>query len=108
MKKYKTFLSIIVLLVIIMICSLSAFASVTSETYTIWNAKETGAYAKTVGNAPTGTSYYVYADITSNTGDHSYSSTDAPNGGTAIAQTGTVYVEYGAGMPLVTVYGGHG
>ena len=107
--KFQSFLSIWIIGGILLSCSILAVASATSTTYVVWNAKETEASAVTDGNAPTGYSYYVVADITSNsTDEHSFSYKNSPNGGSASTTAGPVAVTYPSPIPLVNYNGGHG
>ena len=103
----KTIVSALVLLCIITVCSLSAYASATSVTYLDWNASETKVSCVTEGNAAVGFTYFVVSDITSNsTYRHAFSYTNATNGGAVSATAGPVNVTYPSPTPLVDYYGG--
>lgn len=106
--RLKTLISIGLIVSVVLTCTIMGLAAASSTTYVVWNAKETQASAVTDGNAPIGYTYYVVADITSNsTGMHSFSYNNAYNGGSATATAGPVNVTYPSPIPLVDYYGGH-
>lgn len=106
-QRIKTIITIIILIAVISSCCVISFASATSSTYLVWNALETKVSCVTEGSAPTGYTYYVYADITSNsTQMHGFSYTNANNGGSASTTAGPVNVTYPSPIPLVDFYGG--
>lgn len=109
MEKYrmKSFLAVLAVISVFANSSLSVFASATSDTYLVWNASETKVSCKTDGNAPIGYTYFVVADITSNsTFMHAFSYRNANNGGSASTTAGPVNVTYPSPIPLVDFYGG--
>lgn len=108
MSKIKTILSILVVVSIFSICMISSFATIVQISYyPVWNARETAAYGVTEGNAPNGFDYYISIDIVSNIGDHSYAYKHCSLGGSDTVSSSWVNVEYGAGMPLITLNGGY-
>jgi len=107
-QKIQTLISICMLTVVVLSCSITALASATSTTYVVWNARETAATCITDGNAPVGYTYYVTADITSHSTDqHIFSYTNCKNGGSTSATAGPVAVTYPSPIPLISYNGGH-
>lgn len=110
MNKIKSLIASIALISILAIFSLSAYGAMTTiscSTYAVWNAQETQAYAKTDSYSPATPNYYINADITSNTGDHSYAYKHCTSGGSNSVSTSWVNVIYGGEDPLVSVNGGY-
>ena len=106
MRDIRSFISVIVIISVFAVCALCAYASVFTSTYAVWNAKETAAYARTDSYTLSDTDYWIDADITSNTGDHSYAYKYCTQTGNDTVATSWVPVVYGAGLPLISVNGG--
>ena len=110
MTKFKTLFALCIVVAIVSTCVLSAAAALSSSTSVHWNANETAAWAKTVGNGPIGTRFYVKAYIRStSTGATSSASTNSNGTSSSItATTGSVAVTYPSDIPLVEYSGSHG
>ena len=110
MRRIKSILAICVLFTIIMICAVSAAASLSSNVSVYWNVKETEAWAENVCSGPLYSNFYATAHIQSmSTGD--FSNADEESHGTLstiIATTNHVSVTYPSPIPLVDYWGTHG
>jgi hypothetical protein len=75
----------------------------------VWNVNETKAAAKTIGTAPAGTQFYVYAQIYSySTQQEKFKQENTETLPTLTAITDQVTVTYPTQPPLVRYSGGHG
>ncbi|MBO4355350.1 MAG: hypothetical protein J5850_00660, partial [Clostridia bacterium] len=61
MRRIKSILAICVLFTIIMICAVSAAASLSSNVSVYWNVKETEAWAENVCSGPLYSNFYATA-----------------------------------------------
>jgi len=109
MNKFRSLTAMMVLTAVFATCALAAYAQITSTTTLIWNVNETKAAAQTIGSAPAGTQFYIYASVYSySTGEEAYILTDTLTQPTLTATTAWVNVTYPGPIPPVRYSGGHG